>query len=118
MTQTRQPRRCPGDRPAERYDSLYWLNRCHGFEVETEGRELGVVGEVRYASRADLPGLIVVRSGHLRPQLLLVPIELVERVDGESGRLELIDGAAAAVRPSAGGHARRPMKWLVAGAPR
>jgi hypothetical protein len=111
-------RRFPRDRPAERYDDVYWLGRCHGFEVEMEGRELGVVSEVRYASRADVPDLIVVRAGRLRHQLLLIPIELVARIDSEGGRLELIEGATAAQTSRRRPKARRPLKPIAAGTPR
>ena len=92
------PHRIPQDRPSERYDRTYWLNRCHGFEVAARGCRVGVVSEVRYASRADVPDLIVVRTGHLRPNLRLIPVDQVEAIDANSGRLELNAEATAITR--------------------
>jgi hypothetical protein len=91
----RRLQQLPRERPPERYDRAYWLTRCQGFAVEAAGVHLGVVTEVRYASRADIPDLIVVRTGHLRHGLLLIPVEQVEGIDVSARLLELTDEAAA-----------------------
>jgi hypothetical protein len=57
----------------------YWLGRCQGFRVDSHGR-VGVVEEVRYASRCDRPDVIVVRPGRLRGVLLIVPVEEVAEI--------------------------------------
>lgn len=82
-------RHVPRDRPVEREDRSYWLNRCHGFSVHLRGDRIGVVEDVLYASRADVPDQILVRTGHLLHGLLELPVEQVERIDAESGSVEL-----------------------------
>ena len=104
------PRRIPHDRPIEQYDRTYWLNRCQGFEVTARGWRVGIVSEVRYASRADVPDLIVVRTGHLRPDLQLIPVDQVERIDADSGRLELTAEATEIKKQQRRWRRRAPMK--------
>jgi len=107
------PRQIPQVRPAERYDRTYWLNRCQGFEVAARGCRLGVVSEIRYASRADTPDLIVVRTGHLRPDLQLIPIDQVETIDADSGSIELNAEATAIKKQHHHRWSRRnPMKRI------
>jgi hypothetical protein len=83
------PHRFPRDKPAKLDDRAYALVRCHGCIVEAAGRELGVVSEIRFESRADIPDLITVRSGRLRRTLLSIPIEWIATIDLEAGRLRL-----------------------------
>jgi hypothetical protein len=55
-------------------DVDYWLRRCDGFRVDSPEGRVGVVTEVRYASRCDRPDVIAVRAGLLGRRLLLVPV--------------------------------------------
>lgn len=106
------PRRIPHDRPAESWDRGYWLNRCQGFEVMAHGLRVGTITEVRYVSRADVPDLIVVRTGRLRPYLHLIPVDQVERIDADSARLELTAGATAIKRHQRSWNSRAPRKRI------
>jgi hypothetical protein len=54
-------------------DVDYWLRRCDGFRVDSPEGRVGVVREVRYASRCDRPDVIAVRAG-LGRRLLIVPV--------------------------------------------
>jgi hypothetical protein len=55
-------------------DVGYGLRRCDGFRVDSPEGRVGVVEEVRYASRCDRPDAIAVRAGLLGRLLLLVPV--------------------------------------------
>jgi hypothetical protein len=55
-------------------DVGYWLRRCDGFRVDSPEGRVGVVEEVRYASRCDRPDAIAVRAGLLGRLLLVVPV--------------------------------------------
>jgi hypothetical protein len=52
----------------------HWLRRCEGFRVDAPHGRVGVVEEVRYASRFDRPDVIAVRAGLLGRLLLIIPI--------------------------------------------
>lgn len=92
---TDRPPSLPHDQPPTGDDHGYGLVRCHGFDVEANGRPIGVVEEIRYGSRVDVPDLIAVRGGRLRQRLLLVPATQVERVDLRARRVQLSDDAVA-----------------------
>jgi uncharacterized coiled-coil protein SlyX len=85
----------PGDAGGERATRRvaggldYRLCRCEGFEVETPTRRVGVVDGLRYHSRIDRPDALEVRAGPFGRQLLLIPVEEVDRVLFEEGRLIL-----------------------------
>jgi ribosomal 30S subunit maturation factor RimM len=98
-------RRIPRDQPASRDDRTYGLLRCHGCIVESAGREIGVVSEIRFASRADTPDLITVRTGRLRRRLLLIPVEWIDTIDLEAGRIRLAEEPPP-------GRAEMPDSWL------
>jgi hypothetical protein len=55
-------------------DVDYWLRRCDGFRVDSPEGRVGVVEEVRYASRCDRPDVLAVRAGLLGRLLLIVPV--------------------------------------------
>jgi hypothetical protein len=67
----------------------YWLCHCDGFAVETREREIGVVEEVRFASRHDCPDDLIVRVGRLRPRPLAVPVDEVEALYAREQRVVL-----------------------------
>jgi hypothetical protein len=64
------PLRFPQDKPRGRHDRSYWLLRCEGFHVEAGGGEVGVVAEVLFESRIDVPDLPVHGVLAHRPGLL------------------------------------------------
>jgi hypothetical protein len=90
--------RRPGD-PAPRHVELwrrdpttcpeYWLCHCEGFTVEARERTIGVVEEVRYASRHDCPDELVLRVGRLRQRLFAVAVDEVEALDAREQRVVL-----------------------------
>ncbi len=62
----------------------HWLRRCEGFRVDSPQGRVGVVEEVRYASRFDRPDVIAVRAGRLGRLLLIVPVgEIAEILPNE-----------------------------------
>jgi hypothetical protein len=58
----------------------YWLGRCQGFRVDSPHRRVGVVEEVRYASRCDRRDVIAVRPRRLHGLLFIVPVEEVAEI--------------------------------------
>jgi len=67
----------------------YTLCRCEGFEVDSPTRRVGVVDGLRYHSRIDRPDVLAVRAGPFGRQLLLIPVEEVDQILFEEGRLIL-----------------------------
>ena len=67
----------------------YKLCRCEGFEVDSPTRRVGVVDGIRYHSRIDRPDVLAVRAGPFGRQLLLIPVEEVEQILVDEGRLIL-----------------------------
>jgi hypothetical protein len=67
----------------------YRLCRCEGFEVDSPTRRVGVVDGLRYHSRIDRPDLLEVRAGPFGRKLLLIPVEEVDQILFEEGRLIL-----------------------------
>jgi hypothetical protein len=61
-------------------DPSNWLARCEGFRVEVEGRQVGVVQELRFGARVDYPDALVVRGGFLGRRQLMIPSSEVEGV--------------------------------------
>jgi hypothetical protein len=70
-----------------RGDRDYWLCRCEGFEVVEDGRRLGVVIGLRFASRVDCPDKLEVRAGRLRQRLEIVRVADVEELDAAERRV-------------------------------
>jgi len=67
----------------------YRLSRCEGFDVNSPTRRVGVVDGLRYLSRIDRPDVLEVRAGPFGRQLLLIPVEEVDQILVEAGRLIL-----------------------------
>ena len=67
----------------------YKLCRCEGFEVDSPTSRVGVVDGLRYYSRIDRPDVLEVRAGPFGRQLLLIPVEDVEQILVDEGRLIL-----------------------------
>ena len=67
----------------------YRLSRCEGFDVNSPTRRVGVVDGLRYLSRIDRPDVLEVRAGPFGRQLLLIPVEEVDQILVEEGRLIL-----------------------------
>jgi hypothetical protein len=62
-------------------DREYWLGRCEGFDVRSDGRRLGVVEFVRYGSDPSLPHTIHLSTGIMRVRQIAIPAADVEGVD-------------------------------------
>jgi hypothetical protein len=87
----------------------YWLGRCEGFEVDTPEGRLGIVEWLVFGSRLDRPDAVAVRTGHVLHGSVLIPVDDVERVLPEEGRIIL------AVNPVPLGRVRTLHRRLVPG---
>jgi hypothetical protein len=67
----------------------YALCRCEGFRVDSPTGKVGLVEGLRYQSRIDQPDALEVRAGWLGRKLLLIPVEDVDQIFVEEGRLVL-----------------------------
>src|ERR671924_2082670 len=70
----------------------HWLARCTGFRVESpDAGRIGTLEEVLYGSgpAGDRPRALAVRSGLLDRRLLLFPVEEIEEIRYEQGRIML-----------------------------
>jgi hypothetical protein len=67
----------------------YWLCRCEGFRLDAPSGRLGVIAEVRFASRLDRPDELVVRSGLFGNRVTIVPVSEVAEVLPRQGRIVL-----------------------------
>jgi hypothetical protein len=79
-------------------DEAYWVARCEGFVVETPTGRFGVVEEVRFGSRIDVPDLIGVRVDGIRRRFRLIPVEEVIAVDAETGVVSVSSASFQATR--------------------
>jgi hypothetical protein len=79
------------DSPFKRsvFDCDYWLSHSVGLGVDAPRGRLGVVEEVRFASRIDRPDLLVVRSGRFGRRRFIISVEDVEEVRPRAKRLRL-----------------------------
>lgn len=89
MVAARPPLRFPHDRPLPEQDRSYCLARCEGFRVDAPEGRLGVVSELRFGRRLEIPDLIGVRAGHIRSRLMLIPVDAVEAIDAAAGVLHV-----------------------------
>jgi hypothetical protein len=71
------------------WDTDYWLCRCEGFTVDAPGGRVGVVEEVRFASRLDRPDELLVRGGLFGGRSLLVRVTDVEEIAPQRERVVL-----------------------------
>jgi hypothetical protein len=65
----------------------YALCRCEGFQVDSPTGKVGVVEGLRYQSRIDQPDALEVRAGWLGRNLLLIPVDDVDQIFVDEGRL-------------------------------
>ena len=79
-------------------DVDYWLRRCDGFRVHSPEGRVGVVEEVRYASRCDRPDVIAVRAGLLGRLLLIVPVAAIAEILPREERI-VLHGSPRATAP-------------------
>jgi hypothetical protein len=75
--------------PAQGEQAAYWLRRCQGFRVDSEGRRLGVVEDVLYGAEHDRPSALLVRTGILKRKLEAISLEDVEAIYPRARRLSL-----------------------------
>ncbi|HXF98824.1 MAG TPA: hypothetical protein VNJ46_09465 [Gaiellaceae bacterium] len=92
------------------------LRRCEGFQVDSPEGTIGYVEGVRYTSGIEEPGQLEVRAGWLGRRLLLIPVDEVEQVLLDEGRV-LVRGAHGsphhlwqAVRGRLRAHAEQPTR--------
>lgn len=81
-------------------DEDYWLRHCEGFRVDDDGKRLGVVECVAFRSRADVPDVILVRSGRLHLHVAAVAVSDVVEVRPAERRLVVRTRAAPELAPS------------------
>jgi hypothetical protein len=75
------------DLPSPVVESAHSLARCEGFRVDSPFGPVGFVAGIRFVSRIDEPDLLEVRGGRFGRELLLIPIEAVEEVRQDEGRI-------------------------------
>jgi hypothetical protein len=68
-------------------DEDSWLRHCEGFQVDADGKRLGVVECVGYRSQTDLPDIVMVRSGCLHLRIAVVAVRDVVEVRPAERRL-------------------------------
>jgi hypothetical protein len=74
---------------------MYWLRECHGFQVDSQGRRLGVVEDVLYGAELDRPSALAVRGGLFGTRLEIVPVEAVDEISPRAKRIAVRDLRAA-----------------------
>ncbi|TML49706.1 MAG: hypothetical protein E6F93_01190 [Actinobacteria bacterium] len=78
-----------GPIPAQGEQAAYWLRRCQGFRVESDGRRIGIVEDVLYGAEHDRPSALLVRTGMLKRRLEAISLEDVEEIFPRAQRLSL-----------------------------
>jgi hypothetical protein len=78
-----------GPIPAQGEQAAYWLRRCQGFRVESDGRRIGIVEDVLYGAEHDRPSALLVRTGMLKRRLEAISVEDVEAIFPRAQRLSL-----------------------------
>ena len=78
-----------GPIPAQGEQAAYWLRRCQGFRVESDGRRIGIVEDVLYGAEHDRPSALLVRTGMLKRRLEAISLEDVEAIFPRAQRLTL-----------------------------
>jgi hypothetical protein len=82
-TTAEEPRAAQGEQAA------YWLRRCQGFRVDSEGRRIGIVEDVLYGAEHDRPSALLVRTGIFKRRLEAISLEDVEAIYPRAQRLSL-----------------------------
>jgi hypothetical protein len=75
--------------PAQDEQAAYWLRRCQGFRVDSEGRRIGTVEDVLYGAEHDRPSALLVRTGIFKRRLEAISLEDVEAIYPRAQRLSL-----------------------------
>jgi hypothetical protein len=75
--------------PARGEQAAYWLRRCQGFRVDSEGKRIGTVEDVLYGAEHDRPSALLVRTGILKRKLEAISLEDVEAIYPRAQRLSL-----------------------------
>jgi hypothetical protein len=70
-------------------EQAYWLRRCQGFRVDSEGRRIGIVEDVLYGAEHDRPSAFLVRTGIFKRKLEAISLEHVEAIYLREQRLSL-----------------------------
>ena len=78
-----------GPIPAQGEQAAYWLRRCQGFRVQSDGRRIGIVEDVLYGAEHDRPSALLVRTGMLKRRLEAISLEDVEEIFPRAQRLSL-----------------------------
>jgi hypothetical protein len=65
------------------------IRRCEGFEVGSPSGTVGVVEGLRFGSNVERPDLLEIKVGKVRPRVIFVPVEQVERILLDEERIEL-----------------------------
>jgi hypothetical protein len=75
--------------PAQGAQATYWLRRCQGFRVDSEGSRIGIVEDVLYGAEYDRPSALLVRPGIFKRRLEAISLEDVEAIYPREQRLSL-----------------------------
>jgi hypothetical protein len=75
--------------PAQGEQAAYWLRRCQGFRVDSEGRRIGIVEDVLYGAEHDRPSAFLVRTGMFKRKLEAISLDDVEAIYPRAQRLSL-----------------------------
>jgi uncharacterized protein YrrD len=79
--------------PARGDQAAYWLRRCQGFQVESEGRRIGIVEDILYGAEHDRPSALLIRSGLFKHRLEAISLSDVEAIYPRAQRVRLRDGS-------------------------
>lgn len=90
-------------------NQAYWTGRCQGFDVQAaDGRHVGMVDHVVYATRIDRPDLVVVAGRRWPHRTRAVPIGgIVEMRPSDRLVVVAMEGGRSAGRVGVGDWARR-----------
>ena len=69
-----------GGASAQGEQAAYWLRRCQGFRVESQGRRVGIVEDVLYGAEHDRPSALLVRTGTFKRRLEAISVDDVEAI--------------------------------------
>jgi uncharacterized protein YrrD len=69
-----------GPVPARGEQAAYWLRRCHGFHVDSQGRRIGFVEDILFGAEHDRPSALLIRSGLFKHKLEAISTSDVEAI--------------------------------------
>lgn len=61
--------------------AAYWLRRCQGFRVESQGQRVGIVEDVLYGAEHNRPSALLVRTGIFKRRLEAISVDDVEAIN-------------------------------------